>query len=206
VSRGGPAHDSESRYRTRGRKRPARGRASRTSSRAWKVTGARALAALLLALAGLGGSPAAAEEEAPAQEPVHWIVGAGGFVGLTGPARYGLAAEAQVFPARWPGAVLGEQIGLGLRYRGHDGLARGLVAAGLVYEAGATRPHIAIELHGDVGATYGPARPLLGGGARIQLGLWGPVALAAHADIYYWLDGWRPRPLVVPAVTLGLAR
>lgn len=135
-----------------------------------------------------------------------WFAGAGGFVGLTGPARHGLAAEAQVYPARWPGQLLGPQFGLGVRYRGHDGLAGGLVAAGLVYQAGATRPHFVLELHGDLGYAYDIGEPLLGGGVRLQLGAWGPVAVAAATDVYYWFDGERPRPILMPAVLVGLAR
>lgn len=141
-------------------------------------------------------------------EAMHWAVGVGGFVGLTGPGRYGLAAEAEVFP-RWPGQLLGDRVGLGLRYRGFDGLARGIVAGGLVYEAAATRPHLAIELHGDIGMAIGLAgsdRLLLGGGVRTQIGLWGPVAVALHGDVYYTFENLRLRPHIVPAVTVGLAR
>lgn len=147
-----------------------------------------------------------APEDAP--EGMHGAVGVGGFVGLTGPGRYGLAAEAEVFPP-WPLDVLGDRVGLGLRYRGWDGLARGLVVGGLVYEAGATRPHLTIELHGDVGLVYGTAggnRLLLGGGVRTQLGVFGPVAVALHGDVYCAFENLRLRPHIVPAVTVGLAR
>ena len=164
-----------------------------------------ALVGLALALACL--ETAWAEEGEPGEsDAVHWAVGVGGFAGVTGPARYGLAAEAQVYPGRWPGHVLGEDFGLGVRYRGYDGLASGLVAAGLVYQAGATRPHFVLEVHGDVGVAYGLTEPLLGGGVRVQLGVWGPVAVAVAADVYYWFDGERPRPITVPAVTVALAR
>lgn len=154
---------------------------------------------------GNGGGPDGEDDGAP--EAMHWAVGAGGFVGLTGPGRYGLAAEAEVFPP-WPRDLLGEHIGLGLRYRGFDGLARGLVAGGLVYVAGATRPHLTIELHGDVGLAYGSDsnRLLLGGGVRTQLGLFGPVAVALHGDVFYTFEDLRLRPHIVPAVTVGLAR
>jgi hypothetical protein len=171
---------------------------------------ARLVALALLPL--LAASWAAAEEDAAGvsgqgeQESGHQVAGVGGFAGLTGPARYGLAAEAQMYPARWPGQVLSRHFGLGVRYRGYDGLASGLIAAGLVYQAGATRPHFVLELHGDLGLAYGPAEPLLGGGVRLQLGVWGPVAVAVAADIYYWFDGERPRPITVPAVIVGLAR
>jgi hypothetical protein len=148
----------------------------------------------------------AEEDEPPGQDGVHGAAGAGVFVGVTGRARAGLAAEAQVYPGRWPGQVLGGHFGLGVRYRGWDGLSSGLVAGGLVYQAGATRPHFVLEVHGDVGVAYGPTEPLLGGGVRVQLGVWGPVAVAVAADVYYWFDGERPRPIAVPAVTVALAR
>jgi len=171
------------------------------------VSRGRSAGLIVLALA-LAGLETARAEELAQGEPgaVHWAVGVGGFVGVTGPARYGLAAEAQVYPGRWPGQVLGESFGLGVRYRGYDGLASGLVAAGLVYQAGATRPHFVLEVHGDVGMAYGLDEPLLGGGVRLQLGMWGPVAVAVAADLYYWFDGERPRPITVPAVTVALAR
>jgi hypothetical protein len=160
-------------------------------------------------VAGEDGAPG--EDDAAEPEPAEatrWAVGVGGFIGVTGPGRYGLAAEAEVFP-RWPGQLLGDRVGLGLRYRGFDGLARGIAAGGLVYEAAATRPHLAIELHGDIGVAFGPAgsnRLLLGGGVRTQIGLWGPVAVALHGDVYYTSENLRLRPHIVPAVTVGLAR
>jgi hypothetical protein len=160
--------------------------------------------------AAAGGDDAGAGDasEPEVAEAMHWAVGVGGFVGLTGPGRYGLAAEAEVFP-RWPGQLLDDHVGLGLRYRGFDGLARGIVAGGPVYAAAATRPHLAIELHGDIGMAFGPAdgnRLLLGGGVRTQIGLWGPVAVALHGDVYYTFEGLRLRPHIVPAVTVGLTR
>lgn len=166
------------------------------------------LVALALACldASFDASRAVAEEAEREHDAMHGVVGVGGFVGLTGPARAGLAAEAQVYPGSWPGQVLGQHFGLGVRYRGYDGLASGLVAAGLVYQAGATRPHFVLEVHGDLGVAYGPGEPLLGGGVRLQLGLWGPVAVAVAADVFYWFDGERPRPIVVPALTVALAR
>lgn len=172
-----------------------------------------AVRALIPGLVMLGAPPSAADRSAsghaghaPAPGRIHWSIDAGGFAGLTGPAGYGIAAAAQVFPGRWPGEVLGPRFGLGLRYRGFEGLSRGLVAAGLAYQAGATRPHLVMELHGELGLDHGTRRPVLGGGVRTQLGLWGPVTLAVHADGYLLLDGLRPRLAIVPAVTLGLAR
>jgi hypothetical protein len=175
------------------------------------VTCGRRASIIALALLPLLDATWAAADEAAVRAqggaPIaHWTVGAGGFVGLTGPARFGLAAEAQLYPARWPGEVLGSRFGLGVRYRGHDGLAGGLIAAGLVYQAGATRPHFVLEVHGDLGLAYGPAEPVLGGGVRLQLGAFGPVAVAVAADVYYWFDGQRPHPIMVPAVIVGLAR
>jgi hypothetical protein len=176
----------------------------------------RAGALVTVALACLGAvldgavrvSVAAAEEAELREEPeeMHWAAGAGVFAGVTGRARAGLAAEAQVYPGSWPGHVLGGHFGLGVRYRGHDGLGSGLVAGGLVYQAGATRPHFVLEVHGDVGVAYGPTEPLVGGGVRVQLGVWGPVAVAVAADVYYWFDGERPRPIAVPAVLVALGR
>ncbi|ACY17953.1 hypothetical protein [Haliangium ochraceum] len=130
----------------------------------------------------------------------HWAVGAGSFLGLTGPAAFGLAAEAQMVPRFWPGPYFG----LGVRYRGFRGLASGLVAAGPVFQAAATRPHLAIEMHASAGLRYGPAEPVFGAGVRTQLGLWGPLALALSADGYASFDGARLRLAVMPALMLVL--
>ncbi len=141
-----------------------------------------------------------------------------------------MLVQADIFPGRWP-LGLSRRLGLGVRWRGFAGLGRpcesGLVAASVAYEGGATRPHIALALHGIVGVTYGPepadedesedgaqARagsyrpglPVVGAGVRTQLAVWGPLAVALHGDIFFVIDGVRLRAAVLPGLSVALAR
>ncbi|WP_428261663.1 hypothetical protein [Haliangium sp.] len=159
----------------------------------------------LVAAVGPASADETADETADERER-HLVVGAGGFAGLTGPAGYGPAAELELFPG-----VIDDRLGLGLRWRGFEGVAQGLVGAGLVFEAGATRPHISLELHADVGWLYGDLAALgepglrriaAGGGVRTQLGLWGPVAVALGGDGYFVFEGARTRLALMPALTI----
>ncbi|GAB4512885.1 MAG: hypothetical protein Tsb0020_30960 [Haliangiales bacterium] len=176
--------------------------------------------------------------DAPDPEPgaggLHASLDLGGFVGVTGPAPYGLLVQADIFPGQWP-LGLSRRLGLGVRWRGFAGRGRplesGLVAASVAYEGGATRPHIALALHGIVGVTYGPevdsepevgpepeggaqaqpggyrpGLPVVGAGVRTQLAVWGPLAVALHADIFFVIDGVRLRAAVAPGISVALAR
>ena len=63
----------------------------------------------------------------------------------------------------------------------------GIVTVGILREAAAARPRLAMLLHADVGIAWGPMAPVAGGGVRTYLGIYGPFGLAfdvtAHAVV-----------------------
>jgi hypothetical protein len=67
----------------------------------------------------------------------------------------------------------------------HDGL----VMAGIVYEGAAARPRLVLDLHGDGGFDLDARRPLIGGGIRTTLTIWGPFCLVGDAGLYFVIDG-----------------
>ncbi|CAN5647355.1 hypothetical protein BH11MYX1_BH11MYX1_35160 [soil metagenome] len=114
--------------------------------------------------------------------PLHGSVGLGGSLLATGAegAASRLELELDVEPSRF-GAVLA--------LRGFASGHRGLACAGLVYEAGAARPRLVLALHADLGVDLDHRAPLVGGGVRATLGLFGPIGLAGDAGSYLVLDG-----------------
>ncbi len=67
----------------------------------------------------------------------------------------------------------------------HDGL----LIAGLVYEGAASRPRLVLDLHADVGFDLDARRPLLGGGIRPTLMIYGPLGLVFDTGVYVIVDG-----------------
>jgi hypothetical protein len=78
----------------------------------------------------------------------------------------------------------------------------GLVTAGVIFEAAAARPRLALALHGDVGVTYGPdggddVRPAVGGGLKSHLGIIGPLAIATDVTAHVVLGDTDDLALVI---------
>ncbi len=122
--------------------------------------------------------------------PLHGSVGLGGSLLATGGegAASRLELELELEPSRF-GALLA--------LRGFDTDHRGLACAGLVYEAGAARPRLVLDLHADLGADLDHHAPLIGGGVRATLGLVGPLGVAGDAGSYLVIDGVDRTRLVV---------
>ena len=81
------------------------------------------------------------------------------------------------------------QFGALLALRAFDQNHHGLVCAGLVYEPGAARPTLVVDLHADLGADLDHHAPLAGGGIRTTLGISGPVGIALDSGGYLVIDG-----------------
>lgn len=145
-------------------------------------------------------------------------VGVGGYVALGGPTATGLCAVATLSPGGWA-----DRTGLRLEARtagdtagdsdsdgdGDDGASRfdrGLFTAGLTYEAAASRPRLALSLHGEVGALAPDPHPALGGGVEIELWLLGPIALAAGSSAHLIVDGLDSQLVLAGTLGLRLAR
>jgi hypothetical protein len=81
------------------------------------------------------------------------------------------------------------------RYGGHvawrafDDVHRGLLMGGLVYEAGAARPRLVVDLHGDIGIDLDRNAPVAGGGVRTTLTIWKIIGVALDAGGYLVVDG-----------------
>ncbi len=115
--------------------------------------------------------------------PWHGSAGIGTTLLLTGDRgdRNRFEAEVDVEPASRFGALLA--------WRGFDGDHRGIACAGLVYEAGAARPRLVLDLHGDAGYDLDQHAPMVGGGIRTTIAIVGPLGIALDGGAYLVIDG-----------------
>lgn len=142
----------------------------------------------------------------PAAEarPLHGSVGAGGALVLTGEQGDRTRAElvAEVMPRGRFGALVA--------WRAFDYTATeprdGLVLAGVIYEAAASRPRLVLALHAEVGADLDQRAPVVGGGVRTTLAIVGPLGLALDAGGYLVLDGIDDSRLQLQSSTSIVAR
>ncbi|HUS68490.1 MAG TPA: hypothetical protein VMZ28_28340 [Kofleriaceae bacterium] len=156
----------------------------------------------LCAAAALAAYPAVAA----ADRPWRGGAGAGGYLALTGPETTGVTASAELLPGghldRWGGRMEARSLD-----DPQDGIDAGLVMGGVTYEAGASRPRLAMALHAEAGARLPDPRPALGAGIRTTLWIIGPIALAADSTATFVLDGVDDSELLLASsLTLGLAR
>jgi hypothetical protein len=133
---------------------------------------------LALALAGTV-APGAARGE----RRIHGSLGAGGALLATGGGgdrgRLELTADVK----------LRGRFGALAAWRAFDDEHRGLVTAGVVYEAGAARPRLVLDLHADLGADLDARAPLAGGGLRTTLAIVGPLGVVLDSGAYLVIDG-----------------
>jgi hypothetical protein len=86
-------------------------------------------------------------------------------------------------------------------------LDQGLVTAGVHYDAAASRPRLALALHGDVGAAWSQTgiAPAIGGGVETHLWIWpkklGPLAIVSDVTAHLVLDGVDDTRLVIAGAT-----
>lgn len=153
--------------------------------------------AALATLAGL--APAHADPR-----PWHGSIGAGGSLLLTGQgdgSRLRVEGEVDVLP----GGALDRYGGL-LALRAADADHHGLACLGLLFEAAAARPRLALALHADLGVDLDAHAPVLGGGARTTLTLVGPLGVALDTGAYLVLDGLDHTRLAIDASTMLVVR
>ncbi|HET9987824.1 MAG TPA: hypothetical protein VFQ65_04875 [Kofleriaceae bacterium] len=150
---------------------------------------------LARALAGVAALAATARAR-----PIHGSVGIGGSLLATGDLgdRGRLDVELDVEPSSQFGALLA--------LRGFDDNHHGLVCAGLVYEPGAARPTLVVDLHADLGADLDQHAPLAGGGIRTTIGVYGPVGIALDSGGYLVIDGVDRTRLVLSLGAAVVAR
>lgn len=158
----------------------------------------------VLALLVVAGSPTAGADAVSEVRPWAGSVGVGGYAALGGPAENGVAAVAALYPGAWAG-----RLGLRLEARsagGRDRLERGFFAAGLAYEAAASRPRLSLALHGDIGGLAPDPLAALGGGVELQLWLLGPIALALGGAAHLIADGVDSELMLSGSLGVRLAR
>lgn len=160
------------------------------------MTGRAALAAALAAGLGLGAGPGTAR----ADRPIHGSVGVGGALLLTGAGgdRTRLDLAVDLKPR--------SRYGVLLAWRGWDDAHRGLVMAGLVYEGGAARPRLVLDLHADAGVDLDARRPVAGGGIRTTIAIAGPLGVVLDSGLYVVLGGLGDTRVVLQSSALLAAR
>jgi hypothetical protein len=84
-----------------------------------------------------------------------------------------------------------------LAWRAFDREHAGMVVAGLVYEAGAARPRLVLDLHADAGIDIDQIAPVIGGGIRPTLTIYGPFGVALDTGGYLVIDGIDNTRLVI---------
>jgi hypothetical protein len=115
--------------------------------------------------------------------PWHGSVGGGTTLLITGDNgdRNRFELEADLEPrSRW-GALVA--------WRGFDDNHRGIVGAGVIYEAGAARPRLVVDFHGDAGFDLDQKAPMVGGGLRTVIELYGAFGVALDTGGYLVIDG-----------------
>lgn len=117
--------------------------------------------------------------------PYHGSIGAGGALVLLG--EQGDRQRADLVVDLKPRSRYGVVAG----WRAFDPTAdrHGLVTAGLVYEGGAARPRLVLDLIVELGYDLDQQAPLAGGGIRSTLTLFGPLGVALSTNAYVVLDG-----------------
>ena len=132
--------------------------------------------------------------------PWHGSVGGGTSFLLTGAEgdrnRFELAFDFE------PASRYGGQVA----WRAVDDKHNGLLTGGLVYEAGAARPRLVVDLHGDVGIDLDRTAPVVGGGVRTTLMIWKVVGLGLDAGGYLVGDGIDDTRLVLATSAALFAR
>ena len=157
-------------------------------------------------LAAVCASPAWAGADQLSGERAYYAAGAGGYLSLVGVGDAGPTGEIEWYP----GGAWG-RFGVRAAYQGFDYDFNGaLLAAGVSYTAGATRPHLHVALHGDIALTVddpdGTAAGI-GGGLQTQLWVWGPLAvgLDSTAHVLYRADDEELTLHLASALTLRLS-
>jgi hypothetical protein len=141
-----------------------------------------------------------AARSAAADRSFHGGAAAGGTLLVTGSGGDRGRAEVQLDVE--PGSVFGGLVA----WRGFDRGHRGIIDAGLVYEAGAARPRLVLDLHADLGADLDQRAPVVGGGVRTVIAVVGPLGVALDLGGYLVVDGVDRTRLVIATSALLVAR
>jgi hypothetical protein len=140
----------------------------------------------LVAIAGVASLAHAAHAD---PRPIHGSVGIGGTfvaVGEDGDHFRNDLAFTLKWRSRFGGIVAWRSFDAGSL---GDGDHAGLLTAGLVYEGGAARPRLVLDLVVEAGADLDQKAPLFGGAILTTLTIVGPLGVALHTGAYLVIDG-----------------
>jgi hypothetical protein len=132
--------------------------------------------------------------------PIHGSFGAGGTFLTTGEQGDRFRIDV-AFDLKWH-----SRFGGIVAWRALDQDRKGLLTAGLVYEGGAARPRLVLDLIAEVGADLDQRAPLVGGGIRTTLTIIGPLGVALHSGVYFIWDGIDDSRLQLQSNALIVAR
>lgn len=138
-------------------------------------------------------TPAAADDDYAVDEPgtrgIHGSLTAGDSLLITG-------ADGDRFRSEISGILKPRsRYGIIAAWRGFDGADLGdgehdgMLMAGLVFEGGAARPRLVLDLVGEVGWDLDQSAPVIGAGIHTTVGIIGPLAVTLHSAIYAVIDG-----------------
>jgi hypothetical protein len=141
-------------------------------------------------------TPARAESK---REP-HLVLQSGLYVAAGSPAPWGPSIALDVLP----GSVL-KRWGIRGEYRGYRGYGEGSVLVGALFEAGASRPQLALKLVAQAGFTH-ERSPLFGGAIDWSLWVLGPLGVSLLTDLTVIIDGSDTRPALSGVLSVHLGR
>lgn len=174
-----------------------------------RVTGAVVAATAALVAVSSAAPRAFADEERAGTRPARPLRGGvelGGYGALTGPIERGLSMAVVVDPGH-----RFERYGLAVRAVVDHSFEGGAVLAGICFEPAASRPRLALSLHGEAGITVGDLGesrlPVFGGGVTTYL--WPvtkarPFGLAFDGTGLLYYDGVDSRLAIGGAIRLIL--
>lgn len=137
---------------------------------------------------------------ADGDRPAHFLLQSGIYGALGSPASWGPTLSLDVLP----GSIF-ERWGVRGEYRGYEGYGEGSILAGAIFEAGASRPQLALKLVMEAGLTADNA-PIIGAGVEWSLWALGPVGVSTITDLTIIIDGSDTRPALSGTLSLHLGR
>ena len=147
----------------------------------------------------LGICASVAHAAPPPPRPFHGSLAAGGALEFGAADRWAGAAAIDVLPGGGLG-VWG--LTLGARDVGYTPFGgHGMATIGVIREAAAARPLLAVLVHGDLGVAWrsggGDPLPVAGGGIKTYLAFVGPLGVALDTTLHLELDGVNGTHLVL---------
>lgn len=143
--------------------------------------------------------PTEAEEPVPSR-PLHLVAQAGVYGALGSPAPWGRTLSLDLLPGHFAG-----RYGIRGEWRGYRSDNEGSFLVGALFEAGASRPQLALKLVAEAGMTHNK-KPIIGAGIEWSLWLLGPVGISILSDLQIVIDGKGTRPALTGTLSLHIGR